>query len=279
MSLRYLHHSEAVVKTLSQGLHEKKSPDFMAHANKDESVSEIFGMKDTVKQELTEADLQSKHHVAVKTSENPETTPAFLAIFKNKPEEMINGSANEVDHIKTLRTSEKNISDSVNSNGINGVNGNGNGVNPITSKKETQNENANPVSRKEGTLNGCQSLPRQGSKKKRHPSRAASKKDSRPKVYLTLKFNNATSVISLVVHKVVNLQETSHTALPSPYVKTYLIETLLASNKRDIYSKKKTKTKKNCLNPIFEETLEYFIPSYNLKHHRIEVKSVFCLCM
>ena len=190
---------------------------------------------------------------------------------------MINGSATEkeVDHTKKLRTSVKNITDSVNSNGVDSrlksI--------PNTNESKIQNGNGNHVLRKEAILNGSQSLPRQGSMKKHHHSRATSKKDSRPKVYLTLKFNNATSVISLVVHKVVNLQETSHTALPSPYVKTYLIETLLASNKRDIYSKKKTKTKKNCLNPIFEETLEYLIPSYNLKHHRIEVKSVFCLCM
>jgi hypothetical protein len=268
MSLRYLHHSEAVVKTLSQGLQEKKSPDFMAHANKDESLTEIFGMKRTDEQEFN---TDSEHHIEVKASDIPETNPAILAFSKNKSEDTIHGYAKEkeADHIKNLRTSVKDITDLVNSNG----------VNPIPRKNEThmQNGNGNHFLRKEGMLNGSQSLPRQGSIKKRHNSRAASKKDSRPKVYLTLKFNKATSVISLVVHKAVNLQETSHTALPSPYVKSYLIETLLATNKRDIHSKKKTKTKKSCLNPIFEETLEYFIPSYNLKHHRIEVNLVFCL--
>ena len=85
------------------------------------------------------------------------------------------------------------------------------------------------------------------------------------KVHLTIKFNPNTSVVSVVVHRVTNLNETSHTFLPNPYVKTYLVEAVYSSNVRDIYSKKKTKVKKNTVNPVFEDTLEYFIPQYNLK--------------
>ena len=85
------------------------------------------------------------------------------------------------------------------------------------------------------------------------------------KVHLSIKFNPNTSVVSVVVHRVTNLNETSHTFLPNPYVKTYLVEAVYSSNVRDIYSKKKTKVKKNTVNPVFEDTLEYFIPQYNLK--------------
>merc|ERR1711971_943326 len=99
----------------------------------------------------------------------------------------------------------------------------------------------------------------------------AGRRDTRPKVHLTIKFNPNTSVVSVVVHRVTNLNETSHTFLPNPYVKLYLVEAVYSSNVRDIYSKKKTKVKKNTVNPVFEDTLEYFIPQYNLKHHRIEV--------
>ena len=84
-------------------------------------------------------------------------------------------------------------------------------------------------------------------------------------VHLTIKFNPNTSVVSLVVHRVTNLNETSHSFLPNPYVKTYLVEALYSSNVRDNYTKKKTKVKKSTVNPVFEDTLEYFIPQYNLK--------------
>ena len=63
--------------------------------------------------------------------------------------------------------------------------------------------------------------------------------------------------------------------LPSPYVKTYLVEVSFGKNMRDIYSKKKTKVKKNCVNPIFEETLEYFVPVFSLKCQKIEVSIAF----
>ena len=89
------------------------------------------------------------------------------------------------------------------------------------------------------------------------------------KVHLTIKFNPNTSVVSVVVHRVTNLNETSHTFLPNPYVKTYLVEAVYSSNVRDIYSKKKTKVKKSTVNPVFEDTLEYFIPQYNLKYSHV----------
>ena len=41
-------------------------------------------------------------------------------------------------------------------------------------------------------------------------SRKAAGKDGRPKILLTLKYNRATSVLSLVIHKAVNLQVFIH---------------------------------------------------------------------
>ena len=57
-------------------------------------------------------------------------------------------------------------------------------------------------------------------------------------------------------------------------MKTYILENLFSSNKRDVHSKKKTKTKKGTFNPVFEETLEYFVPQYELQYHKLEVESV-----
>ena len=88
---------------------------------------------------------------------------------------------------------------------------------------------------------------------------------------MTLKYNRATSVISAVIHKAVNLQNTTHVSLPNPYLKLYLVEQSFSTNTRDVHSKKKTKTKSHTVNPVFEETLEYFIPWHQLRHQKLEV--------
>ena len=98
------------------------------------------------------------------------------------------------------------------------------------------------------------------------------KKDSGPKIYLSIKYNTKTSVVSLIVHRVVNLQEINNNKnLPNPYVKTYILENLWSSLKRDVHTKKKTKTKRRTNNPVFEDTLEYFVPANDLQFHKIEV--------
>ena len=76
-------------------------------------------------------------------------------------------------------------------------------------------------------------------------------------MHLTIKFNPNTSVVSVVVHRVTNLNETSHSFLPNPYVKTYLVEALYSSNVRDNYTKKKTKVKKSTVNPVFEDPFKW----------------------
>ena len=103
-------------------------------------------------------------------------------------------------------------------------------------------------------------------------AKSLSKKDAGPKIHLSVKYNKTTSVVSLIVHKVANLQGVTHKKLPNPYVKTYILENLFSSNKRDVHSKKKTKTKNRTFNPVFEETLEYFVPHYDLQYHKLEVQ-------
>ena len=102
-------------------------------------------------------------------------------------------------------------------------------------------------------------------------AKSLSKKDAGPRIHLSVKYNKTTSVVSLIVHKVANLQGVTHKKLPNPYVKTYILENLFSSNKRDVHSKKKTKTKNRTFNPVFEETLEYFVPHYDLQYHKLEV--------
>ena len=102
-----------------------------------------------------------------------------------------------------------------------------------------------------------------------NPSRVT---DSRPKILLTLKYTSRTMTLSVVVHKLRNLQETFHTAIPCPYVKIYAIESIgISSNRRVNNSKRKTKTKRNSVNPTFEETLEYYLHPDDFRFQRLEV--------
>ena len=108
-------------------------------------------------------------------------------------------------------------------------------------------------------------------------AKSLSKKDAGPRIHLSVKYNKTTSVVSLIVHKVANLQGVTHKKLPNPYVKTYILENLFSSNKRDVHSKKKTKTKNRTFNPVFEETLEYFVPQYDLQYHKLEVHNYLAI--
>ena len=266
VALRYLHHSQETINTLAKGFLGPKLGSIAPQNNNDVSSGNIFGAREVSNQQIDiTSSIQSEKKVSVK-SLNQNDKHHQRASHK-KSDKLINGE--EKVSMKDLRNSIKNLTDLVN------------GTDPqLSNQKPTNLENGHTVRTlpKNGMVNGSDPMPRHGTIRKRHPTRTTNKKDTRPKVYLTIKYNKATSVISVVVHKVINLEETSHTSLPSPYVKTYMIETLLLSNKRDIYSKKKTKTKKNSLNPVFEETLEYFIPFYNLKHHKIEVSIFYVFC-
>ncbi len=98
--------------------------------------------------------------------------------------------------------------------------------------------------------------------------------DRRPRVLLSLKYSLNLSALSVVVHKAKNLQETPHTTVrPSPYVKLYAIESITpgGASRRVGDSKRKTKSQKGRVNPIFEETLTYYMPPQQLKRKRLEL--------
>ena len=92
-----------------------------------------------------------------------------------------------------------------------------------------------------------------------------------PKIKLSLKYSTRTLMLSVIAHRTRNLQESPHTSLPSPYVKTYLIENFGTSNRRVDHSKRKSKIIRNTVNPVFEEALEYFMPPRDIRLRRIEL--------
>ena len=103
---------------------------------------------------------------------------------------------------------------------------------------------------------------------------AIHKADPRPRLQLSLKYNKQTMILSVVVHRVKNLQTGSGGGqFPSPYVKLYTIETsgVVGSNRRVAHSKRKTKSQRERVAPVFEETLEYFLPASDLRSRRLEV--------
>ena len=93
-----------------------------------------------------------------------------------------------------------------------------------------------------------------------------------PKVQLSLKYSLRTMTLTVVVHRARNLQETPHSLLPNPYVKFYLLESIgVSHNIRRANSKRKTKIKKNSVNPLFEETLIYYLMPDEMRSSRLEV--------
>ena len=117
-----------------------------------------------------------------------------------------------------------------------------------------------------GALNGSKPVSNNNSK-----SLSRNAKVIGPQIHISVKYNKTTSVVSLIIHKVVNLQEVTNKTPPNPYVKTYVLENLMSSYRRDVHSKRKTKTKKVSFNPVFEDTLEYFVRPHDLQYHKIEV--------
>jgi hypothetical protein len=94
----------------------------------------------------------------------------------------------------------------------------------------------------------------------------------KPKIQISLKYNLTNMTLSVVVHKIRNLQETSVTWLPSAKVVTRVIEMNGMSRfRRVVNTKRKTKTQRHNVNPVFEETLEYFLPVGDVRRRRLEV--------
>lgn len=95
--------------------------------------------------------------------------------------------------------------------------------------------------------------------------------DSRPKVLIRLSYDIKAMKLTVGIRKVKNLHHTNFMSLPSPYVKTYLIQTMgVGCNRRIANSKRKTSVHKQAVNPIFEENFEYFLLKQDIRHRRME---------
>ena len=151
------------------------------------------------------------------------------------------------------------------------INGNHNPFSSPTSLNGSLLE-PNPASRPgQANVHRSETLPIGGLR----PS-AIHKADPRPRLQLSLKYNKRTMILSVVVHRVKNLQvahnNSASSLFPWPYVKLYTIETSgVGSNRRVSRSKRKTKSQKEKIAPVFEETLEYFLPPGDLRSRRLEV--------
>ena len=94
-----------------------------------------------------------------------------------------------------------------------------------------------------------------------------------PKIQLSLTYNLANMTLSVVVHSICNLRETSVTWIPSARVVTRVIEISDNSQFRRLSNtQRKTKTQRHTVNPVFEETFDYFIPVCNLRKRWVEIR-------
>ncbi len=130
----------------------------------------------------------------------------------------------------------------------------------------------NPVDRRPTSSTGPSNTP-QTKRNATISGHAGGPTVKRPRIRLGLKYSAEHHLLSVIVHKVRNLQETPHTTLPCPYVKTYTIESVgIGCNRRHDNSKRKTKTMRNTVHPVFEETLDYVLNSTEeLRYRRLEV--------
>ena len=94
-----------------------------------------------------------------------------------------------------------------------------------------------------------------------------------PKIQLSLTYNLANMTLSVVVHSICNLRETSVTWIPSARVVTRVIDISDGAQIRRLSNtQRKTKTQRHTVNPVFEEIFDYFIPVCNLRKRWVEIR-------
>ena len=93
------------------------------------------------------------------------------------------------------------------------------------------------------------------------------------KIRLSLKYNQRTATLSVIVHRLQNLQKYyQYGPNISTYVKLRLIENILPGrNHRVRHTRQRTATQRHSFDPVFEETLHYLLPQHELKMRRLEV--------
>lgn len=94
-----------------------------------------------------------------------------------------------------------------------------------------------------------------------------------PKIHLSLTYNLANMTLSVIVHSICNLRETSVTWIPSARVVTRVIEISDTDQFRRLSNTQRiTKTQRHTVNPVFEATFDYFIPVCNLRKRWVEIR-------
>ena len=97
----------------------------------------------------------------------------------------------------------------------------------------------------ENRINSGENICKSSGRLTRPMSYPVAAEPAKPKIQLSLKYNMSTLTLSVVVHKVRNLQETSISWTPSACVKTRVIEmSRPGANRRVDNTKRKTKTQR-----------------------------------
>ncbi|XP_015764424.1 PREDICTED: extended synaptotagmin-2-A-like [Acropora digitifera] len=84
-------------------------------------------------------------------------------------------------------------------------------------------------------------------------------------VRLTTRYNKQGSKLEVMVHQARNLLACDSDGLSDPYVRAYLLPDKSRSGRR------RTDVKKNTLEPVFEETFDWFVPEDKLKERTLDI--------
>ncbi|XP_074624645.1 extended synaptotagmin-2-like isoform X1 [Acropora palmata] len=84
-------------------------------------------------------------------------------------------------------------------------------------------------------------------------------------VRLTTRYNKQGSKLEVMVHQARNLLACDSDGLSDPYVRAYLLPDKSRSGRR------RTDVKKNTLEPVFEETFDWFVPEDQLKERTLDI--------
>ncbi|XP_074653719.1 extended synaptotagmin-2-B-like isoform X2 [Tubulanus polymorphus] len=85
------------------------------------------------------------------------------------------------------------------------------------------------------------------------------------RIQLTLRYSQQRNRLVVVIHKCINLVPCDDDRLADPYVRIYLLP------EKNTIGKKKTQTKKNTLNPVFDETFEFPVNETDLKSCQLDI--------
>ncbi|XP_074653723.1 extended synaptotagmin-2-like isoform X6 [Tubulanus polymorphus] len=128
-----------------------------------------------------------------------------------------------------------------------------------TEAGKTENE---PTELRQRSINRKSSFNRWFSK---HTSEQTAGSNGLGRIQLTLRYSQQRNRLVVVIHKCINLVPCDDDRLADPYVRIYLLP------EKNTIGKKKTQTKKNTLNPVFDETFEFPVNETDLKSCQLDI--------